>query len=532
VVVVGYGIAPSRLPLYGEEECRIQHGIEMVESGDWLIATNQGVPILDRPPGQYWFLAAVHKWIHPLDPLAARMTALAITLATSWLIWGYARLFLSGAAPLLAGVAFPTMGHVFDLGRRAETDGLFALTVVASLLVWHVGYVRRWRPASTWTMGYALTAVASLVKGTQAPVAFVGAVGMFLLARRDWRMLFHWGHGVGILAFAALVAIWQIPFWKAAGWQGTYDSWFAPGAQRLGLDPIDFARHLAVFPLEVVNSGIPWSILLIGLALRPMRRLGSDRGWALAYLLFGFVAIVVPVWLNMGGGVRYTMPAEPLMALMAAFVAEQCWRPDSSPGLQRLWTWFIRISLGLTGAVIAALVAATIAPGLGGVEWARIAQPWPLLAVLMLLFAAAVVIVRRTGPPRAADGAALRTVALALLVAAIGNGAWVNARAEPRRHVGPQITAVREALPAGETLFSFEMLHVRFTYFYEDEIPIVPWPETAAEVPDEVEYFAVWTDREIDGELPFQWQELDRIRIDQQSDPEPVDWILIGRRIE
>jgi hypothetical protein len=60
----------------------------------------------------------------------------------------------------------------------------------------------------------------------------------------------------------------------------------------------------------------------------------------------------------------------------------------------------------------------------------------------------------------------------------------------------------------------------------------VPWPETAAEVPDEVEYFAVWTDREIDGELPFQWQELDRIRIDQQSDPEPVDWILIGRRIE
>ncbi len=52
VVVLGYAITPTRLPLIGEETCRALHGIEMARTGDWLVATNQSVPILDRPPLQ------------------------------------------------------------------------------------------------------------------------------------------------------------------------------------------------------------------------------------------------------------------------------------------------------------------------------------------------------------------------------------------------------------------------------------------------------------------------------------------------
>ena len=47
IVIIGYGIGPTRLPLISEETCRVRHGIEMFESGDWLVATLQGVPILD-----------------------------------------------------------------------------------------------------------------------------------------------------------------------------------------------------------------------------------------------------------------------------------------------------------------------------------------------------------------------------------------------------------------------------------------------------------------------------------------------------
>ena len=90
VVVLGYGIAPTRLPLWGEEHCRALHGIEMAWTGDWVIARNQGVAILDRPPLQYWVLGAIHKWIHPLDFLTIRLSMVVVTLCTSLLIWWYA----------------------------------------------------------------------------------------------------------------------------------------------------------------------------------------------------------------------------------------------------------------------------------------------------------------------------------------------------------------------------------------------------------------------------------------------------------
>ena len=117
-MTIGYGIAPTRHPLIGDETYRARHGIEMAASGDWVVPTQQGVPILDRPPLQYWTFAIIHAWVHPLDPLTIRMTSVLITLATGLVIWWYSRRFFSPSAAFLAGVAFPTMGDVFDLGRR------------------------------------------------------------------------------------------------------------------------------------------------------------------------------------------------------------------------------------------------------------------------------------------------------------------------------------------------------------------------------------------------------------------------------
>ena len=120
VVILGYGMAPTRLPLIGDETCRARHGIEMATSGDWVVPTQQGVPIPDRPPLQYWMFGVIYAWIHPLDPLTIRVTSVFITLATGLLVWWYSRRFFSPPAAFLAGVAFPTMGHVFDLGRRVR----------------------------------------------------------------------------------------------------------------------------------------------------------------------------------------------------------------------------------------------------------------------------------------------------------------------------------------------------------------------------------------------------------------------------
>ena len=66
VVILGYGISPCRLPLWGEETCRARHGIEMAQSGDWLVATFQSVPghLLEN---SFSFINGSAKRNHELD---------------------------------------------------------------------------------------------------------------------------------------------------------------------------------------------------------------------------------------------------------------------------------------------------------------------------------------------------------------------------------------------------------------------------------------------------------------------------------
>ena len=530
IVIIGYGIGPTRLPLISEETCRVRHGIEMFESGDWLVATLQGVPILDRPPLQYWSFGIIHGWIHPLDPLTIRLTQIVITLVTALLVWWYARIFTSPVAATVAGIAYPTMGHVFDLGRRAETDALFTLLVAASLLVWHAAYNRHRYPARAWTGGCILAALAALTKGTQAIVAFFGSVYLFLLLKRDWRSLRHGSHWIGLFLFVALIMVWQVPFWKVAGWHGTYDSWFNPGIHRLGIDLAELFLHLLSFPFEVLGATLPWSLLIVGMLLPGFWRLDEKLKSAVLFLGISIMSILVPVWINVGGKPRFTMPLEPLVAVLCGFVAYRCLAPDASRGLKRLWRGFF-----VTFAVLLALgtvfiLAATIAADTSGAAWAtKLAQPWPMMTIL-ILGAAAVLIAAFL--PRSVEqtiSAVVRTVALAAMVAIVFNGPVLNGQAAKRAHVGPEVIALRDSLPPDTQLVSFGTLHHHFIYWYAEHIPVLPIPNHAEDLPEEVVYFAINPSMVKIGALPFAWEEVARLNMDTNKHPPPI--IIVGRRL-
>src|SRR5262249_16923693 len=150
-----------------------------------------------------------------------------------------------------------------QLGRVAETEALFTLLVSAALLVWHYGYERRWPAWKTWCAAYALAAVATLVKSLQAPIYLVGAVGVYLLWRRDWPALFSRPHLAGLAVFVAVLAAWQIPFYERLGWDPARQIWSSDVGLRLAdVSPLVVIKHLAVYPLQVLACLLPWSLLL------------------------------------------------------------------------------------------------------------------------------------------------------------------------------------------------------------------------------------------------------------------------------
>ena len=72
------------------------------------------------------------------DPAAERHRGRADVAARLWLHAA----FSSTIAATVAALAYATMGQVLQIGRQGESEALFALLVGASLLVWHLGYMR------------------------------------------------------------------------------------------------------------------------------------------------------------------------------------------------------------------------------------------------------------------------------------------------------------------------------------------------------------------------------------------------------
>jgi 4-amino-4-deoxy-L-arabinose transferase-like glycosyltransferase len=524
VVILGYGLGPTRLPLVHEEPCRALHGIEMVESGDWVIPTNQRVPILDRPPLQYWTLAIIHRWIHPLDPMTLRLSMAAMVLANALLIWWYARRLLSDIGAFVAAVAYPTMGHVFDLGRRVETDGQFTLLVSASLLICHYGYARGWRPWITWVAGATVAALAALAKGTQATLAFFGSAYLFLLLQRDWRYLRLASHGAGVAVFLLLIAVWQIPMSLEAGWEGTRQTWLDPGAERLRPEWLALVGHLFGFPVRVLVATFPWSVLAFGLLFPRFWKLEPGARSSVIFALLGIATIFVPVWLSVGGHPRYIMPLYPLLAIVCGAVAQRCFSPDAGIGLRRLWFHYRRTFAVMLGVATLLFLGATIAaPTSDVLELRLMAQPWPLM-IAVTAWTAIAVIVLFGGRPKSGI---IQASTLAILVAVLFNGPIQNTIVADTPDAGAEVLTFRRSLPADARLVSFAPLHHQFLYWFETPIPIVSEPSSPEEVPEDLDYFAisVWADETV--WLAFPWRRIATVDIDPDLSPAPV--VVIGR---
>lgn len=528
VVVIGYVIAPTRLPLVGEETRRALHGIEMASSGQWLYPTQQGVAILDRPPLQYWTFALIHKFVHEVDPITLRLTMALVTWLTGVIIWWSARRFLTGAGAFAAAASYVTMGHVFDLGRRAETDGLFTLLLAASMLIWHRLFDAKPRSLLPWAVAGAVAGLAALCKGLQAPVAYFGAMWLYLLVRRQWRVLLAPGHWIGVAVFLGVIAIWQIPFSLEVGWAGTRSTWFEPSTGRLGAGSL--LEHMVSFPFAVLGATLPWSVLLCAMISRRFWRMTDRQSDCLLFALCGCAAIFGPVWLVEEGHHRYVMPMYPLVGVLIGVVVDRCLEQDVTSRLRRFWRDYQRSCAVLVATLALGVLLVNVAPGIAGrAAGEMFAQPAWLLVALVAGSALGGTLIWIIAPSEVQRAAIASIATMACMLGMVFNGPVLNAQAHRAANAGPEVLAIRDQLQ-GAPLYSFGRAHHKFVYWYRDPITQLDHPQSAADVSAEVEYFVMSLRRGREISLPFAWTELARINMDRSVTANPEIVLVVGRR--
>ncbi len=548
VVILIFFTRLGDLTLRGEETRRARVALEMLETGDWIVPREQGRLFPDRPPLGNWLIALSMLITGSSGTVAVRLPTVLVTLATALVVYGYTRGFLGRNAALAAGLAYATSGQILQLGMLAETEATLTLMVGASLLLWHLGYLRGWPASLTWTLGYGFAALAALAKGPQGPIYLVSAAVLYLVCRRDWRFLLSGGHVLGLAVFAAIVAAWQVPYAREVEWKLVLQTWGHTSAARFDYSqPWPVVKHLLTYPCEIAGCLLPWSVWLAAFANRDFRRsLGAARQPAI--FLWLAIAVAFPTcWLAPQARGRYFMPLYPCFAPLVAIVIDRAWRASSG--------WLADFWRRYRGAVAAAMLLSA-----GGVLLATL---WPALAetplrqslpfawMYILLASLAAWIVWKAPVAGAALGRAdgcvhergfrlsdapvtnnLRAaplVAIALFLGLTWNGLWMNDLIRRSEDIAGQVRALKRLLPSDAHLVSLGRAHHPFVYHFGRTIPWLDWPK-ADSPPPEFEYFCFHSVRGRRKPLPFDWQEVAVVKCDRYRRDQPVDAMVIGKR--
>jgi 4-amino-4-deoxy-L-arabinose transferase-like glycosyltransferase len=533
LVVMTAAIYTSRisdLSVRGEEPRRARVAVEMIESGDWIVPRQQGAPFLSRPPLQNWLIGGIGLVRGEVDEVAIRLPSIAAIVLLVLVVYGYSRTFLTPLGAMAAAASFATMGQVLELGRLGETEALFTFLVSGSLLIWHYGLVRRWRPTVMWVTAYVLVGLAVLAKGPQAPVYFGASVGVYLLLTGRWRMAFAPAHFIGILAFVLVWGAWQVPFTRAMGLEASRAIFTGDVALRF----VDtrwstILEHIAVYPIELLfGCLLPWSILLLAYTNREFRRQIGPAGDHVRFLVVCLLVTFPTCWLVPGARTRYFMPLYPCFAPLIGLAVQRCWEASPEVSYRKLWPRFVGVVAGIM------MIAGLVVTGLSVLDpTSPVTQPlgfaYAYLGLALVLGAAAFWSRRAENGLKQAVG----VLAIASFLGVSSSGVVVNALIRASEDTERDVARLREQLPADVELVSYGQVDHVFAYYWKKPIRLMPWPEdgTVAEPPTSTAYFCSGSCSLRPVDVGFTWQKMGEISCERERKPDPVRTVVVGRSL-
>lgn len=480
----------SDVSIRGEEPRWGTVAREMAAEGDWVVPRQQGQVFVDRPPMGSWAMAAVAGATGRWDALAVRLPSALAVFCTTLLVYGYCRRFLSETASFAAAAAFCVLPQTLQLGRVGENDALYMGFVAAGFLLWHAQYMDRGADAFGWVCGYVPLAFAMLTKGVQAPAAFFLTVGLYLYQQGRLRDFFRPAHLVGIAAFVAIIAPWNLLFSTHLDHKSGLIVWLFQVLEKVvnaKKDDNGLLRFVR-FPWEQWAMLMPWSALWFCWLSPKFREAARPKAAYVWFCAIGMLVGFSTIWFAVMGVSRYFMSFLPLGAVVVGVALDVCWSQGTQSPLWAPWKHFARTCgvMAVLTAVCIALLGTGVVPGQRA---ASLAQP-PLAATAIVLGAAAVcwllwVATLKAKPKRLA----LAVAGMAAFIGLVHTKVAIDASVKMQNDAAPAVAAVAEQLPPGAKLYSLGTVHHLFRWHYPDSVTIAPKADSIDALPPEVEYF-------------------------------------------
>ena len=353
VWAVIYLPALGSIAIKGEEGRRILPAVRMLETGNYIVPQVGSNPYYRKPPLVNWLVAASFKFFGVRNEWTARLPSAFSVLAVAIAFVTVACASLGARGSIIAAMIWLTNIGIIEKGRLIEIEALYISLCGLAIILWLSFFLQKKSPWLMWLPASVFLGLGLLAKGPTHLLFFYGIVIAVLAYWKDWRLLVHPAHFVGLAVMIGIGAAWVIPFVNATTSQVAIDKWSGQYTGRLkGID-FKFLDWIQNVPRSLIYF-LPWLLLFpfarfLKLPEQNEQRLARALSWGTAV---PFLAVnLVP-----GGLARYGMPAivpaSWLLGMICAGNALQWprrWMKD-----ERVWTKVVAAFVGL-GIVIGAI---------------------------------------------------------------------------------------------------------------------------------------------------------------------------------
>lgn len=333
----------------------------MARGGSWTLPALNGEPYLEKPPLLHWTGAVLCRLTGVVNEGLVRLPAAFYGFGSVLLIWLFGRALGRERAGLLAAALCATALLMAEYSKIVLTDTALTFFVMLPLwLFWRAYTATTWR-VLRYVLFLLASAFAFYAKGLLGPGFVWVSVCLFLLWRREWKLLF--GLPLAFLPiFALVLAPWVGALFVAGGrdylvgvfWDNQFGRFLSFHDTSLPLDPYFVHKeplwyYLKSAPLRL----LPWTLLVVAALVAWFRRGSAYRGDLALFLRLALVTMLAVLHISAAKTACYLLPLFPLLFLMTGLWLEDVLRPGGA----RRWE---RAALGLTAGALT--VVALVAP--------------------------------------------------------------------------------------------------------------------------------------------------------------------------
>lgn len=454
-------LGPTRT-LTHHEVLFAQPAKEMLATGNWFVPRFSGIPSTYKPPGTHWVLAATMAITGSESEWVLRVPSAIAVVITAIIVAAMTARWFGTLTGVVAGLMQVTLYYVLQLGRLAECDVFLIACTTGAFYAFAAGNIdspggrseARWLP---WLF-YTCVGLSYLFKGLVGPVFTLAACGLYLVVRREARVLKFLLNPIGIAILLCCSVGWLLMAYqdypKIVSDQILNHVGRFQGEMEGGKNPF---FYLYTIPFIL----LPWTpFCLIGLvwAARSERFPRALWWWAVCALIPGIVLLSMSEFKSK----HYPAPLMPPLTMVAAVAMIQYFR------------W--RQHTPLRWHVVAAI--ACIVGNVAGVVAVLILQPdsYGLIAVLVGLIGltqVSMIYFEYRGQ--------LRTELVTLFTAAwfVCLGALTLVSLDHDSYRDPTMLARRanEVIPANEPAYIVGLSENQITFYLDSRVDRVDQPE-------------------------------------------------------